>query len=227
MRERIGPMRVDAELRDDDVGTERLQERRHHLLEGREVGGRVRIGFQREIHRISDARALARLVHEPGAGEEPLAALVRGDRHHVRVAVERGLHAIAVMRVDVDVCHAQPALAQPHDGQHRVVDVAEAGGALVHRVVEPAREVEGAIDLAPRDQVGREQRAARHEPRAVPHAAEDRVVAGPEPEERGRPRMRRRRCRPSASRRTRGGGSARWRLPARPRADARWRPSAR
>ena len=106
------------------------------------------------------------------------------------IAVERVLDAVAVVGVDVDVGHAQPALAQAQDRQHGVVDVAEAGRALPHRMMQTAGEVEYAVGLAADDEVGGQQRAGGHEPGGLPHAAEDRVVAGPEAE-RGRAGRRR------------------------------------
>ena len=178
MGKRIGAMRVDAELDHGHVGRERLQKGRHHRLEGGEVHGVVGEGLQWQVHRVAHARALAHLVHEARAGEESIPALVGGDGEHVRVTVERELHAVAVMRVDVHVGDLQTALAQRQDGQHRVVDVAEAGGAVRHRVVKPAREVEGAIRLAVRHQARGEQGAAGHELGGLPEAGEDGIVAG-------------------------------------------------
>ena len=85
-----------------------------------------------------------------------------------------------MVRVDVDVGDAQAARAKIEDRQHGVVDVAEAGGAVGHGVVEAAREVEGPGDLARGDQAGAEERAARGQPRRGPDPREDRVVAGAE-----------------------------------------------
>ena len=61
------------------------------------------------------------------------------------------------MGVDVDVGHAQPPRTQVEDRQHGVVDVAEARGAVGHRVVQAAGEVERARDLAAGDQSRGEQ----------------------------------------------------------------------
>ena len=91
------------------------------------------------------------------------------------------LDAVAVVRVDVDVGHAQPVLAQSQDGQHGVVDVAEAGGAIRKRVVQPAGEVKRALDGAARDEVRRGERARGHELRDLPQSPEDGVVAEAEP----------------------------------------------
>src|SRR5439155_697306 len=57
VRERVGAVGVDAELGDDDVGLERADERRHDLLERREVDGRVGERFEREVHGVAEGRA--------------------------------------------------------------------------------------------------------------------------------------------------------------------------
>jgi hypothetical protein len=68
---------------------------------------------------------------------------VGGDGQHARVLVEGELHAVAVMGVDVHVGHPHAVRPQAQDGQHGVVDVAEARGPGGHGVVEPAGEVKG------------------------------------------------------------------------------------
>ena len=180
MRERIGAVRVDAELEHEHVGLERPEQRRHDGLERGRVHGIVGERLERQVDRESDAVALAHLRDEARAGKQAVAALVRGDGEHVRVVVERELDAVAVMRVDVDVRDAPPARAEPHDGEHGVVHVAETGRPVRHRVVEAAREVKRARHLAVGDDVGGESdppatsSAASHRPR------EDGVVARPE-----------------------------------------------
>lgn len=56
--------------------------------------------------------------------------------------VEGLLHAVAVVHVDVDVQHARVVLEQLQDGQHQVVDVAEARGLPLLSVVQPTRPVD-------------------------------------------------------------------------------------
>jgi hypothetical protein len=91
------------------------------------------------------------------------------------------LHAVAVVRIDVDVGDAQPVLAQSQDGQHGVVDVAEARGPIRKRMVQPAPEMERAIDRAARHEIRRRQGAGGDQLRDLPETAEHRVVAQPQP----------------------------------------------
>ena len=184
MRQRVGAMRVDAELGHHRVRAERAEERRHDLLERRLVDRRVGERLQRQVHGVAGAGARACFLHEAGAGEQVVAALVGRDRQHVRVAVERVLHAVAVMRVDVDIKDAHASRAQAQDRQHRVVHVAEARRACGHRVVQAAREVERAVGAAVGHQVGGQQRAGGAEASGVPEAGEHGVVAGAEAEAR-------------------------------------------
>ncbi len=178
-------MRVDAELEHHHVGLEGAEERRHHGLEGGLIHVVVGEGLQRQVDREAHALALAHLHDEARPREEPVAALVRGDREHARIAVEGELHAVAVMRVDVHVGDAPAAFAQPHDCQHRVIDVAEAGGAVGHGMVQPAGEVKGAISLALGNQLRRQERPAGHELGGLPEPREDRVVPRPQTMARG------------------------------------------
>ena len=164
--QRVRPVRVDPELEHDHVGLEGAQERRHHCLERGLVHRVVRIGLERQVDRVAEPLALAHLLDEARAGKEPVAALVARDRQHARIAVEGELDAVAVMRVDVHVGDLPVAAAQLHDGQHRVVDVAEARGALRHGVVQPAGEVEGARRPRCRGRAGRPASSLR--PRARP-----------------------------------------------------------
>src|SRR3970282_2585313 len=98
-----------------------------------------------------------------------------------RVRVEGELDAVAVVGVDVHVAYLPAAAAQLRDGQHRVVDIAEARGALGHGVVQPAREVEGARGLVVEDELRGQQRTAGHQLGRLPEARGDRGVGGPAP----------------------------------------------
>jgi len=89
----------------------------------------------------------------------------------------RGLgRTVAVVDVDVDVQHARVALEQLEDGEHDVVDVAEARGLLLVRVVQPARPVDRDVAL-PRVQPPRalDRRAGVHRAELV-EPLEDRAV---------------------------------------------------
>ena len=63
---------------------------------------------------VPSAVALADSVGSPVPGEQRARVLVQADREHPRVVVERGLHAVAVVHVDVDVGDAlAPVGEQP------------------------------------------------------------------------------------------------------------------
>lgn len=67
------------------------------------------------------------MVHQPGAG--------------------RHLHPVAMVDVDVDVQHALVELQQLQDAEHDVVDVAEAAGLGLLRVVQAPGPVDGDVGL--------------------------------------------------------------------------------
>ena len=76
--------------------------------------------------------------------------LVQADREHPRIVVEDGLHAVAVVHVDVDVRDPlRTQVEQPRDRDRRVVVDAEAGRARRHRVVQAAGDVDRARARAP------------------------------------------------------------------------------
>jgi hypothetical protein len=89
--------------------------------------------------------------------------------------VENPLHAVAVVQVDVQVRHALEPLAQDVDGNRRVVEDAEAAGAVGQRVVQPARDVDGERCAVAHGVGGGDRRASVRQ-RGFPHAHERRVV---------------------------------------------------
>ena len=67
--------------------------------------------------------------------------LVQADRQHPRIGVERGLHPVAVVRVDVHVADPLGALSQqPGDRDRHVVVDAEPAGMRGHGVMHAARD---------------------------------------------------------------------------------------
>ena len=108
--------------------------------------------------------------------------LVQADRQHPGVVVERGLDAIAVVDVDVDVGDAFCALVeQPLDRDRGVVVNAEAAGVVGHRVVQAAGDVDAVVGFAFPYGPGCGQSGARDQSGRVVHAREDRVVRAAEP----------------------------------------------
>ena len=67
------------------------------------------------------------------------------ESHDAVGAVEGLLDAVAVVHVDVDVQDARVDLEQLEDGQHDVVDVAEAGRLRLLGVVQPPGPVDGHV----------------------------------------------------------------------------------
>jgi hypothetical protein len=107
--------------------------------------------------------------------------LVQADRQDPRIVPERGLDAVPVMYVDVDVRDPLGALAeQPRDGDGGIVVDAEAAGIRPHRVMQAARDVRAVPDRARPHGPGRRQRRARDERGCLMHVREDRIVAGAE-----------------------------------------------
>ena len=91
-----------------DHGIERLQER---LVVG--------FGGQRDIDVVTQPGAFADFIFKTAPREKRLAALVQRNRHHVLAAVKRRLHAVAVMRVHVQIQDPFAGVGQFHAGEHR------------------------------------------------------------------------------------------------------------
>ena len=108
--------------------------------------------------------------------------LVQGDREHPRVRVERGLHAVPVVHVDVDVGDpVETVVEQPGDRHRAVVVDAEPGGPVGHGVVQPTGDVHRPVGAALGDLPGGQQRTAAHQRTRLVHVLEDRVVLGAQP----------------------------------------------
>ena len=72
-----------------------------------------------------------------------LAVFVEGEGHDAVGGPESLLDAVAVVHVDVDVQHARVVAEELQDGEHDVVDVAEAGGFGLLGMVQAAGPVDG------------------------------------------------------------------------------------
>ncbi len=119
---------------------------------------------------------------QAGAGEQGVRVLVQADRQDPRVVPERRLHAVAVVRVHVDVGDPLGALAQqPGDRDGRVVvDAEPAGVGRPWRGAGRRRCWRRAAPPRP-DGPGRGQRGPGHQGGRLVHAGEHRVVLGAEP----------------------------------------------
>ena len=128
----------------------------------------------RHVGRVAEPVALPLLVDGARAREQERAALVERQREHVRIVIEDPLHAVAVVRVDIDVHHAcGVVLLQPPDRDGEVIVDAEAGGLGAARVVQSAGDAERARVLPAHDQLGRAQGRATHVRSGFVHAAHD------------------------------------------------------
>jgi hypothetical protein len=104
---------------------------------------------------------------------------VQVGEHHRGILLEGVEHAVAVMRVDVDVADAlQSRTLEQLDGHTAVVEHAEAGGAIARGVVQSRDGHEGAPALALHDRLHGAQGGAHHARGRFIHAAEGRRVAG-------------------------------------------------
>ncbi len=99
---------------------------------------------------------LRAVVLEPARAGEELVRLVLVERDgHDAVGGEEGLlDAVAVMHVNVDVQHARVDAQQLQDGEHNVVDVAEARRLGPLGVMQPAAPGYGDVGLVAADLAG-------------------------------------------------------------------------
>ena len=187
--QRVFAVGVGAALGDQQLRAERREQRRHDRVERAQPARIARARRQREVDGVARGLAVAVLARPARAGPQRHGVLVQRDREHPGVVVERRLHAVAVVDVDVDVGDALEAVVQqPGDGDRAVVVDAEARGPVGHRVVQPARDVDGALGPPLGDLARRRQRAAADQRAGLVHPEEDRVVVGaeavPDPERR-------------------------------------------
>ncbi len=109
-------------------GVERVQERRI-----------LSVCLEGDVRTRAVPVTLAHLLDEAGGGEEVEAALVDRDGEHVRVLVEHVLDAVAMVRIVIDVHHAQAVFAlEPPDRHRQVVVDAEPGRGCGVGVVQTA-----------------------------------------------------------------------------------------
>ena len=182
VRERVQEVRVDPLLRDQDVRPVALDERRDDLVEGSDVGLIVGVRRKGDVDAVTGSLARPSLLREPGAGEEEPPALVQRDRQDLIAFVERRLHAIAVMRVDVDVGHPHAAIGELGADDRRIVVDAEPRGPVAHRVMKAARVVHRHAGAAREHLLHRAERSTRREEAHLVHVGEGRRVApGGEP----------------------------------------------
>ena len=101
---------------------------------------------------------------------------MEGEGHHSVCGPEGLLDAVAVVHVDVDVQHAGVVAQELQDGEHDIVDVAEAGGFGLLGVVQAAGPVDRDEGLVVRQLAGRVEGGAGVERGVGVQAVEDGAV---------------------------------------------------
>jgi len=177
VRERIGVVRIDPLLRHEDVRPVARDELRHHSIEGAQVRRVVGERGEGDVDAVARTLAAAAFVGEARAGEERTPALVQADRQDLVALVERRLHAVTVMCVDVDVRDTHPAIGEQAADDRGIVVDAETRRATPHRMVQPARVVDGHARAAGEHVLHRRERAAGGEEADLMHPFERRRVA--------------------------------------------------
>mmetsp|Transcript_13840 Transcript_13840/g.20391 ORF Transcript_13840/g.20391 Transcript_13840/m.20391 type:complete len:270 (-) Transcript_13840:71-880(-) len=133
--EAVGPA-----LQHHRPGLEVLHHTRHHRFEDLLVALVVHAVLEGHVDGVVLPLAVPQVLDVAGAGEV-LPELVEADGHHPVRGVERLLHAIPVVDVDVQVHHPLVLLEQLQAGEHAVVDVAEPAGLALLGVVQAPRPV--------------------------------------------------------------------------------------
>ena len=139
VRDRIAFEAVGAALEQDELGRPGaqvvldLRARPRGSRSSLAPGGSGRFSF------VPTRRARRRFRRAaPGAGIQVAAVLVEVGEQQIRIVLERVEHAVAVMRIDVDVSDALQAMlaAQHLDRDAAIVEHAEAGGVVARRMMQ-------------------------------------------------------------------------------------------
>ena len=121
--DRIEAVRVESRRHDQPRRLEGVHPRGHDLVDRVQVDVAGRAGWQRDVHRVPQPQALARVgVPARTRVQRPL---VEADEQHARVGVEHVLRAVAVMRVVVDDEHALALRGERRGDDSDVRDEAE------------------------------------------------------------------------------------------------------
>ena len=178
--QRIAAHAVDADLGEEDIGAIGRKQRQHHPGKGLFEDQVVGVAQKRDIDRVAVAGPLPQFVGEPGLRVKVLAGLVQRDGQDPVGGVEGLLHPVAMMGIEVEIGDPQAPPDQGADGNRRVVEVAEAGGARRLGVVIAAGGVEGGPETAVDHQPGRFQGAAAAAPGPFVHPREDGIFHIPQ-----------------------------------------------
>ena len=102
---------------------------------------------------------------------------MHGERQHLVRVVKGGLHAVAMMSVDIHVHDLEALCRHRIDGHHGVVEDAEARGVIVHGVVQAPGDVESHVCPAFQEKLGGLHRCPGGQGRGVVHSLVSGVVA--------------------------------------------------
>ena len=121
--QRIVGQRVGAALNDDDLRLQSPTDGYDHP-----VNDQIQFAVVEIARHCDVARATAGAIVE-WAGERPTAIFVDRESENACIVMERVLHAIAVMGVEIDVINAaQSMIEQPQHRQRQIVEVAKPAG---------------------------------------------------------------------------------------------------
>src|SRR5262245_16292108 len=174
---RIAREPVRAALEDQELGA-RLVDEALGLLPCAHELRIARAGRERQVQLGALGRAAPGLVHRAGPRIEKLTVLVDVHANDVGVVLELVEDAVAMVHIDVDIGDAaHPVLrAQGLDEHARIVEYAEACGALAPRVVQSPDRLEAAPRLARHDAARPPERRSDARPRDLVASGESRRV---------------------------------------------------
>ena len=91
---------------------------------------------------------MAYLAEATRTGKQGTPILVKRNRQHTRIFIERPLNPVAVVGIYVEIQDAPVLVHKVADGQDRIVDIAKARGLLGAGMVQPPCDVKGNVGLA-------------------------------------------------------------------------------
>src|SRR6185295_4187972 len=182
VRERVLVMRVAPALGDEDIRGKGAHGTGYDGMKGPQPTRIVSSWRQRDVDGGPHAVTPTKLGRHARAWEERPRVLMQADGQDPRVVVERGLNAVAVVHVDVDIGDPlRAARQQPSNPKYHVVENAESRGIAAHRVMQTAGEIQRVLDGTRGHCVGGDQGATGNQRRCVVHTAEDGIIIGAKP----------------------------------------------
>jgi hypothetical protein len=156
---------------------------REHLRPNRVEFGIAGPGRQWYVELGAGGGAAADLGIGAGARIQALSALVQIREDQPRVVLEGVIHAIAMVRIDIDIGDAGHAAVTPQmlDDDPAVVEDAKSRGALTRSVVQAPNGYECSAARAGQDPIGRRQAGSHYAGRRLEHAAKGRSIATVQP----------------------------------------------